>query len=353
MAWPGRSDQLVPDPIQDRIYMKQALDGYSGKRIYDPTTPATKTYYDSFNGDFSKDLSHSRFVMFLKSPRSFWLRFNQGFSEKYDGPQFTLNNRVGTLAEAHFDTLRATSPLAPSPLLAGTEFENCLPFIHPTDPDFIETFCGRRTNSWQWTRTHGHLFQRSSDPHPMLNVYGEPDELVEFTDEDGQQWIVVIDFKAQSSNPKYGEKKEYNPSKLKRNGIPKHFGEAFGVSHRVQLEFYAWLIEKIIQRDNLPHKVYPVGHHVIFNVGWDQGDIFNNTTSPNLGMSRYNVSVPLDWSWIEPSIELALECILSPTLPDKQGLPTRTGTGAEKFYDFEVLDDRYAWMQANHPGSWP
>tara|TARA_B100001996_G_scaffold143960_1_gene109495 strand:- start:2470 stop:3531 length:1062 start_codon:yes stop_codon:yes gene_type:complete len=353
MPWPGRSDQFVPDPIQDRIYLGKKMGGYSGKRIYDPSTPATNTYYNMREGDFSKDMSHSRFSLFLKSPRSFWLRYTQGFVEKYDGPQFTLNNRVGTLAEAHFDLLRNTSPLSPSPLLAGTEFENCLPFIHPNDPDFIETFCGRRTHSWSWARTHGFLFKRKSDPHHMLNVYGEPDELVEFTDKSGQKWIVIIDFKAKSSNPHYGENNEYSPEELNRRGIPKHFGEGFGVSHRIQLEFYAWLLEKIIQRDNLPHKVYPVGHHVIFNVGWDQDDIFNGGSSMNLEMSSYNVSVPLDWSWIESSIELALECILDAKLPDKQGLPSRNGRGQEKFYDFEVFDDRYEWMQNQHPGNWP
>ena len=353
MTWPGRSDQFVPNPIQDRIHLGKKLGGYSGKRIYDPATPATNTYYNMRSGDFSKDLSHSRFVMFLKSPRSFWLRQNHGFVEKYDGPQFTLNSRVGILAEAHFDSLRSAATLTYSPLLAGTEFENCVPFIHPTDPDFIDTFCGRRTHSWSWARTHGFLFQRPSDPHPMLNVYGEPDELVEFTDEDGQKWIVIVDFKAKSTNPRYGEENEYDPNKLNSRGIPKHFAENFGVSHRIQLEFYGWLLEKIIQRDNLPHKVYPIGHHVVFNVGQDQDDIFNNGSSLNLGMSHYNISVPLDWSWIEPSIELALECILSPDLPDKQGLPSRTGRGAEKFYDFEVFDDRYEWMMNNHPSSWP
>ena len=353
MSWPGRSDQFVPDPIQDRIYMSKSIDGYSGKRIYDPSTPATNTYYTSRTGDFSKDMSHSKFTTFLRSPRTFWLKYNHGFVEKYDGPQFTVNGQVGTLAEAHFDALRASSTLVPSPLLAGTEFQNCMPFIHPSDPEFIETLCGRRTHSWSWTRTHGHLFQRSSDPHPMLNVYGEPDELVEFTDEKGQQWIVIVDFKTSSKNPKYGEKDEYNPNKIDKKGIPHHFGKGFGPWHRVQLEFYAWFLEKIIQRENLPHKVFPIGHHIIFNVGRDQDDIFNNGTSVNLDVTHYNVSVPLDWSWVEPTIELALECILSPTLPDKQGLPTRSGRGAEKFYDFEVFDDRYAWMQTQYPGSWP
>ena len=354
MAWPGRSDQLVPDPIQDRIYLGKALDGYSGKRTYDPTTPATNKYYTSREGDFSKDMSHSRFVMFLKSPRSFWLRYNHGFVEKYDGPPFTLNGRIGTLAEAHFDTLRATSPLGPSPLLAGTEFGNCLPFIHPTDPDFIETFCGRRTNSWSWTRTHGHLFQRSSDPHPMLNVYGEPDELVEFTDEDGQQWIVVIDFKAQSRNPKYGEKKEYNPSKLKRNGIPKHFGEAFGVSHRVQLEFYAWLLEQIIARDNLPHKVHPIGANIHLNVGRSQDTLFPSAGAlGELTFDHTLIPVELDWSWVQPSLDLAIECILDTTPPPVQQLPMRQTRWPDKIHDNWAFAERYEWLMKNHPGSWP
>ena len=354
MPWPGRSDQYVPSPIQDRIFLGKAEDGYRGKRPYDRSTPATNTYFNSFAGDFSKDLSHSRFVMFLQSPRQFWLRYNQGFVEKYDGPSFTINLRVGTLAEAHFDALRNTTPLSPSPLLAGTQFASALPFVHPTDPDFIETFCGRRTNSWSWARTHGYLFQRPSDPHPMLNVYGEPDEILEFTDDDGQEWLVVVDFKSSSKDKKIGQADEFDPSKIMpRRGVATHFGKAFGVSHRVQLEFYAWLLEKIIQRDNLPHRVWPVGHHVILNVGRDQTDIFNGSSSMSLTVERYNVSVDLDWSWIEPSIELALECILDSNLPDKQGLPTRTGTGAPKFYDFDVFDDRYEWMMNNQPGSWP
>jgi hypothetical protein len=99
--------------------------------------------------------------------------------------------------------------------------------------------------------------------------------------------------------------------------------------------------------------VWPVGHHIILNVGRDQTDIFNGGSSMSLTVEHYNVSVELDWSWIEQSIELALECILDPNLPDKQGIPTRTGKGAPKFYDFDVFDDRYEWMMNNHPGSWP
>ena len=79
----------------------------------------------------------------------------------------------------------------------------------------------------------------------MLNVYGEPDELLEFKDEDGQQWIVIVDFKTSSKNPKYGENDEYNPNKINKQGIPAHFHQGFGPWHRVQLNFMHGFLKKL------------------------------------------------------------------------------------------------------------
>ena len=118
---------------------------------------------------------------------------------------FTVNDRMGTLAEAHFDDIRAGTFAGTSPFLAGTAYANSTPFVHPTNPQFINEFCGRKSQSWSWARTHGVLYKRPSDPHAMINVYGEPDDLLVMEAEDGgDPYIVVVDFKTGSSgNPKY------------------------------------------------------------------------------------------------------------------------------------------------------
>ena len=203
---PGNeSFQHLPDHPRRRLYLGAKPDEYSGKKIYDPTKPATNHWQNwrdrSGTSDFSSDMSRSKMDLFLKSPRDFWMRYNTGFKEQIDSPLWTINNRVGTLAEAHFDAIRAAGNTQQSPLLANTLFANAKPFIHPSKPDFIEILCGRRTNSWSHVRTMGVLYKRSTDPHAMLNIYGEPDDILEMEDEEGNPVLVIVDFKAGSTKP--------------------------------------------------------------------------------------------------------------------------------------------------------
>jgi len=334
---PGdESYQHLPGHPRDRIHLEAKSGGYQ-KRLYDPRTPATNTY-SNIRGDFSSDLSRSRLDLFLKSPRDFWMRYN-GWDSQLSGPPFTVNNRMGTLAEAHFDAIRNSTFTGVSPFLAGTAYANCSPFVHPTKSDFIDEFCGRKSQSWTWARTHGVLYKRSSDPHAMLNVYGEPDDLLVMKAEDGgDPYLVVVDFKTGSSrDPKYST----------------WFDQDYHVGYRVQLEFYAWLLEQIIARDNLPYRVYRRGVHIHLNIGRTENRLFQTSTAPQVSFTHNLMDVELDWSWVEPTLGLALECILMPNPPPVQMLPMRRASAAPKMHDNWSFAERYAWLMANHPGSWP
>ena len=339
---PGNeSFQHLPDHPRKRLNLDAKPGGYSRKKIYDPTKPATnhfQNWHDPLS-DFSSDMSRSKMDLFLKSPRDFWMRYN-GFSEQIDSPSWTINDRVGTLAEAHFDAIRAAGNTQQSPLLANTIFANAKPFIHPSKPDFIEILCGRRTNSWSHVRTMGVLYKRSTDPHGMLNVYGEPDDILEMEDERGNPLLAIIDFKAGSKNP---AKLDY----------PKWFDDKYHTSYLLQLEFYAWLLEQIITREGLPHKVLPVGANIHLNVGQSQADLFSAGASPSLTIDHELIPVDLDWSWVEPSLDLAIECLLDPNPPPVQELPTKSGRGAAKVHDNWVFAERYEWLMNTHPKLWP
>ena len=65
------------------------------------------------------------------------------------------------------------------------------------------------------------------------------------------------------------------------------------------------------------------------------------------------MDVDLDWSWVEPTLDLALECILMPAPPPVQMLPMRTARGAPKMHDNWSFAERYQWLMTNHPGSGP
>ncbi|MDP7312983.1 MAG: hypothetical protein QF831_06055, partial [Candidatus Thalassarchaeaceae archaeon] len=192
-----------------------------------------------------------------------------------------------------------------------------------------------------------------------LNVYGMPDDIFEFTDEDGQPWLVIIDYKSTSSpsippDPSTPSKWE---KKLDNWWNPRDSSGKFHRSYIRQLEFYAWLMERIVAREGLPHRIHPVGHHIVFNAGHNGQTDFNGGL--NLQLQSAHAELPLDWSWVEPTIDLAIECILDPNLPPKQPLlnPPNIRSGAlsttENYHNFDVMDDRYEWMMNNHPGSWP
>ena len=335
---PGNeSYQHLPGHPRDRIHLDAKPGGYT-KRLYDPTTPATNNYATAQQGDFSADLSRSRLDLFLQSPRDFWMRYH-GWESQVSGASFTVNDRMGTLAEAHFDAIRAGTFTGTSPFLDGTDYATCTPFVHPTNPEFINEFCGRKGQSWSWARTHGVLYQRPSDPHAMLNVYGEPDDLLVMEAEDGgHPYIVVVDFKTGSSgNPKYD----------------KWFETNYHAAYRVQLEFYAWLVEQIIARDNLPYRVYPRGVHIHMNIGRTEARLFQTSTDTQVSFSHELMDVELDWSWMNPTLELALECILMTSPPPVQMLPMRRAGYAPKMHDNWSFAERYQWLMTNHPGSWP
>ena len=336
------SFQHLPGHPRDRIHLGAKPGDYGPKKLYDPTIPATNNFQDwqDRNSNFTADLSRSKMDLFLKSPRDFWLKYHEGYKEQIDSPSWTINDRIGTLAEAHFDEIRANGNTATSPLLAGTIFDSAKPFIHPSNPDFIEILCGRRPNSWSHVRTLGVLHQRTSDPHAMLNVYGEPDDILEMEDEHGNPVLVIVDFKAGSKHP---PNLDYS----------KWFTDKYHVGYRVQLEFYAWLLEQIIARDNLPHRVHPVGANIHLNIGRSQDTLFPSGGSPELTIDHELIPVELDWSWVGPTLDLAIECILDTTPPPVQQLPMRQTRWPDKAHDNWVFSERYEWLMNNHPGSWP
>ncbi|MCH1540827.1 MAG: PD-(D/E)XK nuclease family protein [Candidatus Poseidonia sp.] len=354
---PGNeSYQFLPGFPANRILLDKKVGGYD-RTAYDPSTAATQIFYGvgQRGSDFTKDLSQGTLGIFLESPRQFWLRFNGAFAARLSGASFTINERIGTLAEASTDVIRASGTLSrvgAIPHFSGTPLADMVPWIHPTDPDFFVDLCGRRPYAqWRWARTRGILYQRPTDPYARFNVYGMPDDILEYTDEDGQPWLVIIDYKSTSSKPSKWQEK------VTEWWNPRHSSGKFHRAYIRQLEFYAWMMERIVAREGLPHRVHPIGHHIIFNAG--HGSQVDFTTSLDLQLESAHTETPLDWSWVEPTIDLAIECILDPNLPPKQAMPSppnsRTGrvSTVENFHDFDVMDNRYEWMRTNHPGSWP
>ena len=356
---PGNeSHQFVPGSPHTRVYVgKRGIGGYDRTYTYDATTPATNALTRNFRDDFSKDLSQGKFSLFLQSPRVFWMRFVAGFDSDLDSPGFTINTRVGRLAEATTDALRVQSPVptvASIPFFAGTAMANMRPFVHPTDPTFTADILGRHpVNEWMFARTRGVLYGRATDPFPRLNVYGMPDDLLEFEDEDGQMWMVLVDYKSTSTSNLAAKVASW--WQMTGQG-----SQPYHANYVTQLEFYAWFVEQLIQREGLPHRVHPTAYHVIFNVGHGTTPAtFSSSNNMRLNVQSAVASWDMDWSWIQPTLDLAIACLLDPSVPPKQPVPPgptpsgRPSRAAPKYHDFEVMDNRYDWLQSNHPGSWP
>ena len=109
---PGNeSYQHVPDFPASRINLDKSLGGYTKSNQYDPSVPATQHHQDMWDGNFSMDLSQGKFTLFLQSPRHFWMQYNGPFEASHSSASFTVNERVGTLAESTTDAGRPLSPV--------------------------------------------------------------------------------------------------------------------------------------------------------------------------------------------------------------------------------------------------
>ena len=101
-----------------------------------------------------------------------------------------------------------------------------------------------------------------------------------------------------------------------------------------------------------------MGYNVAFNAGHG-GQIAFTGSDLSLNIESAVISHEMDWTWIEPTLDLAIECLVDSDVPPKQPLPnppnSRSGAPSTsmRYHDFDVMDSRYAWMQTNHPGSWP
>lgn len=326
----NESYQHVPGGPRTRVYLGAHMGSNKGGNTWDAATPATNHFQKTKGGNFTADLSQSQFMLFLQSPRAFYMKKREGWAAQMDSPSLLMNTHIGTMVEAHFDALRQhPKGPQPSPYLSGSNWGTAVPWIHPANPDFIGTICGRDVyHGWTIARTLGILYQRKADPHPMLNVYGELDEILEVTDpEDGTQKLMVIDVKSTT-------KKEVETDKW--------FDGKYAVAYRTQLEFYAWFLQQRMKAEGRSEEVIPIGLNVIFQIDQSQSDI-NDVSGggPGLKFKTYVAETELDTSWIEDSIDLAIECLVSDELPARQMIPATSKRWPDKVHESESFEMRY------------
>ena len=156
-------------------------------------------------------LSRSGVELFLKSPRTFWMKWCHHLPESPPSPSPTLNTATGTLLEAEASRLRHEISQGRSgkmAILRGTPLEDAVPWTHPNDPDFVNRICGR-PGGWRMSEKTALPYTRSGENNPAFDIYGELDEIFSITDEDGNEQLVIIDFKSKAKHFKIGTKGEY------------------------------------------------------------------------------------------------------------------------------------------------
>jgi hypothetical protein len=81
----------------------------------------------------------------------------------------------------------------------------------------------------------------------------------------------------------------------------------YAVAYRTQLEFYAWFLQQRMKAEGRSEEVIPIGLNVIFQIDQSQSDI-NDVSGggPGLKFKTYVAETELDTSWIEDSIDLAI-----------------------------------------------
>ena len=120
------------------------------------------------------------------------------------------------------------------------------------------------------------------------------------------------------------------------------FVRQYAVAYRTQLEFYAWFLQQRMKAEGRSEEVIPIGLNVIFQIDQSQSDI-NDVSGggPGLKFKTYVAETELDTSWIEDSIDLAIECLVSDELPARQMIPATSKRWPDKVHESESFEMRY------------
>ena len=293
-------------------------------------------------------LSRSGVDLFLQSPRTFWMKWVHGFSESIDSPPMTLNTSTGTLLEGACDAARAASPTATLPFLIGTPLESMRPWVHPTDPDFVQRICGR-PGGWRLSQETALPYVKSGESSPAFQIYGELDEIFVTTNEDGDEELVIVDFKSKSKA--FG-----TYARGERAGQPKidsllKFKE-FGYWYRLQADFYHWHLRRALDASGITTPIHPVAYFVYVNL--DPSNQNNLVADPaggrvSFGFDVHVASHTVDDAWVEPTLDLMVDCLRMTSPPAEQYSASPTGK-ATAHHEWGY-GKRYHWLWQNFPST--
>ena len=296
-------------------------------------------------------ISRSGVDLYLKSPRTFWMRWCYDLPESPPSPMMTLNTATGTLLEAESNRLRDEISQGRSgkmAILRGTPLEDAVPWTHPNDPDFVNRICGR-PGGWRKSENTALPYIRSGEKNPAFDIYGELDEIFSITDEDGNEQLVIIDFKSKAKHFKIGKKGEY-AGRPNTKSLDKF--QDFGSWYRIQADFYQWHLRRCLDKTGVSTPIHPIAYFVYVNL--DAKESKNVTFDVASGkvsfhFDAYTVPHQMESDWIEPTLDLMVDCLRMTTPPAAQ--TSLTSNGKSRFHHEREYGKRYHWLWDNYPST--
>ena len=282
-------------------------------------------------------LSRSSFELFLKSPLTFWMRWRHNLQAAPSSPPMTLNSATGTLLEAFVGQLRSNKLNGLSStwdLFQGSPLEFATPYIHPTDSGFVDRICGR-PGGWRVSRNTALTYTRTGESNPAFEIYGELDEIF-VIDNDGVEEIVIIDFKSKAKRfpDDPGGGKDISELEEYRD---------FNYWNKIQLDFYAWHLRRYLDSTGDSRPIHPIAYDIYVNL--DPSEMTNlqqNGDRIQFGFDSYIIPHEVRTDWIEPTLDLLVDCLYSTDVPSLQALVG--ARGGRKEHHEGPYGLRYHWL---------
>ena len=282
-------------------------------------------------------LSRSGFELFLKSPRAFWMRWRHNLRESTPSPMMTLNTATGTLLEAFVGQLRTNKENGLSStwdLFQSSPLELATPYIHPTDSGFVDRICGR-PSGYITSRETALPYTRTGESKPAFTIYGELDEIF-VIDNDGVEEIVIIDFKSKAKKFPDDKKGGKDVSELEeyRN---------FNYWNKIQLDFYAWHLRRYLDATGDSRPIHPIAYDIYVNLDPSEMANLKQTGSRiEFGFDSYIIPHKVRTDWIEPTLDLLVDCLYSTDVPSLQAIIG--ARGGRKEHHEGPYGLRYHWL---------
>ena len=121
---------------------------------------------------------------------------------------------------------------------------------------------------------------------------------------------------------------------------------------RIQGDFYQWHLRRCLDKTGVSTPIHPIAYFVYVNLDATESKNVTFTAAGDRVSFHFDVyTVPhqMESDWIEPTLDLMVDCLRMNTPPAAQ--ISVTSTGKERYHHEREYGKRYHWLWDNHPST--